>query len=350
MKKTHFLLAISLLLFACSKEDKSNEAEITDLSVTNLSNSDLTLKNIEINSETNQVYIFLDNDLSQFTFPISLTADIKLSSGAKTTSVENGELSFSNPDEIKTIEVEAEDGTLKNWYVHLIHHQIQNSHFEQWFDNMGMNGADYKEIGLSSVTSVWATANMGTSMFNVYCTRPLADGSNTRVEIETGNTEQVPITAGTLFTGIFDLSLAMQNPTDPKKATNFGSPFIFRPSAMKIKFKYQAGETYQQATVNKPGNILGGFTVTDIDGEDQCSIYAILENRSGSQVTEIGRAELNSGTTSDVLTETLIPFKYTSSEQPTHITVVFTSSRYGDLWKGAVGSTLIIDDLEFVYE
>lgn len=350
MKKILILFSISLLLFACSDEDKSSDADIVGLSITNLSSSDLSLKDVKIDSETSKIYIFLDNDLSQFTFPISLTTDIKLSSGAKTRSISGSELNFSNPDETKVIEVEAEDGTIKTWYIYLIHHQLQNASFEHWFDNKGMNGKDYKEIGNSYETSLWATANMGTSMDGVYGTQPIADGSDTLAEITTGKTTQVPITAGTLFTGRFNLADAMVNPTDPKKATDFGVPFIFRPSAMKIKFKYQAGETYQKATVNNPGNILGGFTVTDIEGEDQCSIYAILEVRNGDQVKEIAKAELFSGTTSNVLTEKTAPFIYTSSEQPTNITIVFTSSRYGDLWKGAVGSTLTIDDLEFVYE
>jgi len=119
---------------------------------------------------------------------------------------------------------------------------------------------------------------------------------------------------------------------------------------MKVKFKYLAGENYVQATLNKPDNIFGGFTVTDISGEDQCAIYAILEVRTENETTEIGRAEIYSGTTTDVLTEVSLPFEYSSSKTPTHITVVFSSSKDGDLWKGAVGSTLIVDDLELVYE
>ena len=52
----------------------------------------------------------------------------------------------------------------------------------------------------------------------------------------------------------------------------------------------------------------------------------------------------------DVLTEMALPITYVSSEKPTHITIVFTSSKDGDLFTGAVGSILIVDDLELLYE
>ena len=348
MKKLFISIFTVIMIFSCNK-DESSEAEVLDFSVTSVSDSELEIGSIQIDSEFNRIYILFDQDLSEFS-SFSLTIDINLSPGAKTSSLNNGMLSFTNSDEVKTIEVEAEDGFMVRWYVYLIHHQIQNSGFENWFDNLGMNGRYYKEIGTSDVTSIWATANMGTSIYAVYGTQPLDDGSNTLAEITTDSTSQVPVTAGALFVGTFNLSGAISHPTDPKQATDFGLPYTFRPSEMKVKFKYQAGETYVQATLNETNNIFGGFTVNEIEGEDMCSIYTILEVRNGDQITEIGRAELYSETTDDVLTEITIPFEYTSTETPTHISVVFSSSKDGDLWKGAVGSTLVVDDLELIFE
>lgn len=348
MKKLFVFLSAIILLFSCS-EDESSNADIVDLLVTDISHTGLSVKDVQIESEFKKVFVFIDNDLSEYS-SIKLTTDIKLSPGAKTTSIQNNEIIFSSANEVKTIEIQAEDGTIQEWHMYLIHHQIQNSHFEQWYDNQGMNGENYTEIGSSAIKTVWATANMGTSIYGVYCTQPFMDGSNTLVEIKTGETSQVPVTTGTLFTGIFNLAQAIANPTDPKKATAFGVPFIFRPTAMKFKYKYQAGDTYVQAALNKPDDIFGGFTVSEIDGEDKCSIYTILEIRKDNEVIEVARAEIYSETTADILTEIIIPFDYSSSETPTHITTVFSSSKDGDLWKGAVGSTLTIDDLEFIYE
>ncbi len=349
MKKLLIIFAFISVLISC-EEDKSSNAEILEIDINSFSNNDLIFESTYVDNENSKVFIFINNDLLDFAFPITLNADIKLSSGAKTSSISNNELNFSTPDEVKTLEVEAEDGTSKNWYIYLVHHQIQNSNFENWFDNLGMNGHNYDEIGSSSVTSIWATANMGTSMYGVYCTQPITDGSNTLAEITTSETTQLPITAGTVFTGIFSLAGAIANPTDPEQATLFGTPFIFKPTGMKFKFKYQAGDNYIQATLNDPSSIFGGFTTEDIDGEDQCTIYAFFEIRNGDQVTEIARTKMESGTTGDIMTEALLTFNYTSSENPTHITIVFSSSTDGALWRGAVGSTLVIDDLELIYE
>ncbi len=349
MKKILPILLVIAFIFSCSKDESSN-AEITEAIITDFSDENLNYIQSSIDSENGKIYIYFNNDLRNITFPISLNADIKVSSGAKMSSLLNGELVFSNPDIILTTDVVAEDGTTKSWSVFLVHKQLQNSDFENWFDNMGMNGKAYKESGNSAVTSVWATANMGTSSYSVYGTKPINDSGNTLVEIKTQKAGNLPITAGTIFAGVFSLADAIANPTDPEQATLFGTPFIFRPTGFKFKFKYQAGEDFIQATLVNPTNIFGGFTIEDISGEDECTIYAFLEVRDGDQITEIARTKMESGTTEDNMTEATLTFDYTSSVNPTHITIVFSSSTGGALWRGAVGSTLVIDDLELIYE
>ncbi|MEE4198226.1 MAG: PCMD domain-containing protein [Bacteroidales bacterium] len=348
MKKLLVLFVFVGLLMSCNEEE-SGSADIIDLSVTRLSNDALSVTDIKIDSYFNKLFIFFDNDLTQHPFPLTITSNIKLSSGAKMSTFADGELEFSSPDEAKQIVVEAEDGTQEKWYLYLIHQQIQNADFEHWFTNVGMNGKAYEEIGYSLVESFWATANMGTSMYSTYGTQPVYEGEETLVQVKTDSTSQVPVTAGTLFTGRFDISGAIANPTDPKKATFFGIPFRHRPEAMQVWLKYQAGDQTIQASLRDPNNIFGGFTVTELDDPDQCSVYAILEHRDDQEVVEIARAEFSSTTTADELTLTTIPFVYSANELPTHLTVVFTSSKEGDLWKGAVGSTLIVDKLKMIY-
>jgi hypothetical protein len=350
MKKLLILLSFFSLLISCSEEDESNKAEIIDMSVTAISSSDLLLEDISIESENSKIFIFLNNDLSDHEFPISLTTDVKLSSGAKTSSILNSEISFSEADQVISIDVEAEDGTIKTWYVFLIHHQIQNSNFESWYTNVGMDGEDYTEIGTSAVESIWATANMGTSMYKSFGTQPLIINSKTYAKIETKKSGPVPIAAGTLFVGRFDIAGAISNPTNPKKATKFGTPFIFSPRSFKIKYNYQAGDTLLQGEFNDPNNFFGGYTTEIIEGEDKCAIYAILESRTEDTNTEIARAELYSETTGDNINEVIVDFNYTSTIQPTHISVVFSSSKDGDLWKGAYGSTLLIEEFELLYD
>ena len=158
-----------------------------------------------------------------------------------------------------------------------------------------------------------------------------------------------PVTAGTLFTGRFDINGAINHPTDPRQATHFGTPFSLRPVSFKFKYAYQPGDLYVRATLNNPDNIFGGFTVTELQGSDMFTAYAILERRDGSNVVEVGRAEMISGDQQNEITEVSLPFVYSSDQKPTHITVVFSSSKDGDLFTGAVGSTLTVDDVELIY-
>ena len=187
-------------------------------------------------------------------------------------------------------------------------------------------------------------------MYQHYGTQAIVTDQYTYVKISTLEpSTSVPIAAGTLFTGRFDLSKAIANPLDPKKATNMGIPFIARPIAFRVKYAYESGDTLCQVTFNSSTSIFGGYTKEILEGQDQCSIYSILESRDGDNVTEIARAELFSESTTNVI-ELNINFIYTSDLDPTHITVVFTSSKDGDLWKGAVGSELIIQEFELIYE
>ena len=351
MKKIFYFIAIAFLLNSCDNNDvKSSKAEIIVLSVSSIYTIDIILKDILIDSDNNKIFIFLNNDLNNFNFPILLSVNYELSSEATTNSISNNEISFTNPDDVVTLEIRAEDGTIKEWYVALVHKQIQNSDFEDWFDNKAMDGSFYTEIGLSAEKSVWATANLGTSLYKVFGTQPVYENPKTYVKIETLRpSSSVPLAAGTIFTGKFDLSKAIANPLDPEKATNQGTPFTFKPTKFRVKFSYESSTPYIQVTFNNSGSIFGGNSVEEIAGEDECAIYAILESRDGDNITEIAKAELFSKTTAGVI-EQYIDFNYTSIANPTHISVVFSSSKNGHYWKGAVGSKLLIEEFELMYE
>jgi hypothetical protein len=349
MKKILFLLVIVILILSCNDE-KLKDAELQDFDIVDISILDIELIKSEIINESNRVLLYINDDLNLQSFPLTLHAELTISKGAKTSLKNGGEIIFNNSDEVYSFDIESEDGNLVSWEITLIHKQLQNSNFENWIDNKGLNGEFYKEIGSSVETSIWSTANMGTSTYSIYGTQPIIANNNTLVQIRTDSVKTLPLTAATLFTGTFNLSGAIANPSDPKKATIFGTPFPFSPKAFKVRYKYAAGNWYKQATLKNSNNIFGGFDEEGISGEDQCAIYAILENRNGDSVTEIAKAELYSNSTTDELIETTITFNYTSQLTPTHITVVFSSSKDGDLWRGAVGSTLVIDDLEFIYD
>lgn len=343
MKKTFLPILIGLLFFSACKKEKSNLAEVVNLTIEQ--NPTLPTKSVGISKDEGKIFIFIDKELTKEHFPLALKVNIEISKGAKTNATNS--LNFSTADEVKEIRVLSENGHEKKWLIYLVHHQLQNTNFRAWFDNKGMNSKNYKEIGESLVKSVWGTANMGTSIYGIYCTKPASKG----VIITTQKAPIIPITAGTLFTGKFDLDVAIKNPTKPESAVSFGTPFVFIPKKMKIKYQYTPGKQLIQAKLKNPDNLFDGFTTEEIKGEeDECDMYVYLENRNGNEPIRIAEGALELGKKTEGVIKQEIEIKRINQElEPTHIIVVFASSKYGNQWKGAVGSQLSIDEFKLIY-
>ena len=349
MKKTlFFALSLMIIAFSCS-EDESSSNKITNFDIESSNSTILVVQDVIIDETLKKIFLVISNNSIDGIFPLTITPTIKISADAKISPSSGTQIIFNDADEAVLYIVTAEDGKSDTWIFQIIHKQIQNSDFQNWYDVQLSTSVSYKEIGLSKNTTLWASANSGTSTFGVYNTLPTAIDEDTMVIVKTAMAGSIPIAAGTLFTGKFNLAGAISNPTDPKKATTFGIPFFWRPVSIKFKYKYTAGPNNIKATLINPSNIYGGFTIDTLDGFDKCNVYAILEKRTDTETIEIGRANFISASTEDLLLETIADFIYTNTENPTHITVVFTSSKDGDLWTGAVGSELIIDDLELIY-
>jgi hypothetical protein len=351
MKKFIYILLAALVLFSCKKDnDTSSEASIESFGILSSELDALQYGVVVLNKQYSEVHILDASFLASSVYPISFTPIIEVSEGASILPASQTEVTFNCKEDAIKYVITSEDGTTQEWNVTLRDNQIPNTDFSNWYEQIGMNGKSFWEPGKSLEATVWGTANMGTSTYSVYGTTKLVEDSNTRVKISTGETEVVPITSGTLFLGKFDIQGAIQNPTDPEKATDFGLPFILKPSAIRFKYSYIAGDTLRKFTLKDTDNLFGGFDEVSIAGTDECMIYALLEVRDGDYVKEIARVEYSGGTTGSDLTELTLDLVYTSTETPTHISIVFASSKDGDKYTGAVGSTLIIDDLELIYD
>jgi hypothetical protein len=169
----------------------------------------------------------------------------------------------------------------------------------------------------------------------------------------------MPISAGSLFTGYFNPDNL--DPTDPEAAIEFGTPFIGRPSKLRFKYQYQPGEE------NKDRN------GDELNYPDMLDIYALLEIRLNGVTERLATAWFRSSDAVEDLTSMEIPFTfgeldntfpeymkppdnaYVSTDSaafalPTRITFVASSSFDGANFAGAVGSVLIVDDIEMVYD
>lgn len=180
----------------------------------------------------------------------------------------------------------------------------------------------------------------------------------TRLTGSMGAGVKKPMAAGNLFIGRFDMANAI---TKPLESTQFGAPFYQVPVALSGYYKYTPGEVYQQP--NSAGKL------EEVPGRtDECNIYSVLfevtpgmEYLNGANVLTADNiiavaaisAEERKGAAQ--WTEFHAPFVLREGKSidmeklaggAYSLTVVMSSSIDGDYFAGAVGSRLMVDEIE----
>lgn len=169
-----------------------------------------------------------------------------------------------------------------------------------------------------------------------------------------------PIAAGNLFMGTFYLPNAIINSLG---ATRFGIPFRHKPTYLTGYYKYKAGNKFYDN---------GNYT----DEKDKFSIYALFFERDNNTPYLDGNIPSQNYMHPNMVATALmneddvvessewkrfeIPFDYSAynneidtdklNEGKYSIAIIFSSSKDGDEFKGAPGSTLLIDEVELIYE
>lgn len=208
--------------------------------------------------------------------------------------------------------------------------------------------------------AVWSSGNPGVALSGVpkqpdaYPTQSTADGYNgtTAAKLTTikgtalSELVGIFINAGSLFIGDFNSSVALINPL---AATEFGEPYVGRPDSLVGYYKYTPGAIYW----DEKGKPVPGLT-------DECSIYAVYfkgpDRLNGSNVLMsdkvLAMAKLADGTAKSTFTKFKVPFIYNAGWDSTAtnlmVAIVASSSKDGDHYKGAVGSTLVIDSVAII--
>ena len=359
MSKKILLLVFSAVLFfsSCIKEDHFGESEFANIKKIVVSNQSGTAV-INNGDATITVEIPGGVDLSAITIQ-----SLELSSFA-TSDKSVGDVIDLNEEIILTLV--SENGTSRQWtikaFVASAAPQLDNYDLNQWYKT----ATNYYEPGASASTTIWGTGNRGTQLLNKLATIPKDLGKeNLAAQMETldngplGKLVGTPISSGSIFTGFFNADKI--STTDPEAAIEFGTPFAGRPSKLKLKYSYTPGAVNK----DKAGNVL--------DTGDACDIYALLEVRLDGKVERLATAWFRSDDLQSDITTIEIPFNYGSLDNnfpaymqpkngqfvdgdsaqfmlPTHITFVASSSFGGAKFAGAVGSTLVVDDVELIYE
>jgi hypothetical protein len=167
--------------------------------------------------------------------------------------------------------------------------------------------------------------------------------------------------AASLYTGQFN-SLVGANGA----MIDFGREFTTRPTQLKGWFRYTTGAidycgSGQPANTVKEGDTdlwsayivltTGGYTLdnTDMAGTSK-DFNALLNDPNDTFVVGYGALPDASCVAAGDWTQFTIDIKYKNLvTKPTHVIVVFSSSKYGDYFTGSTSSLLYLDDLELVY-
>ncbi len=228
---------------------------------------------------------------------------------------------------------------------------LYNGGFEHWWEDGKVVYPNEQGI------SFWDTSNPGGASFG---------GSNT-----TGTTELVhsgskaamlqsqyiviKFAAASMYTGSFGNLIGTSG-----AKLNWGVPFTARPTALKGYMQYAP------VAINREGKKLPADAPAK--GEmDQCGMYCallseamVVDNTDMStfpdwdtdeRVVAYGALPIEQCVHSNgQWKEVNIPLVYRNlNAKPTHLLVVFSSSKYGDYFHGGEGSTLYIDDFSFEY-
>lgn len=218
------------------------------------------------------------------------------------------------------------------------------------------------EVGVLS--KEWATSNLGYALSGQakkpedFPVSQCNDGYKgkcaqltTRDTGEAGKMFNAPIAAGSLFLGELDPGLIA---VTPLKATKFGIPFQEIPTKLAGYYKYTAGAKYQEGSKFVEGK------------KDHFDLYAVLYEVSKETPNLDGSNSLNSK--SIVLLARLentketgewtafeIPFKPMNGKQVDpkklkeggyNFSIIASSSLGAAKYMGAVGSTLLLDELQ----
>lgn len=164
--------------------------------------------------------------------------------------------------------------------------------------------------------------------------------------------QKIPkVTAGSMFLGTFNAFAALQ---DPMATTAFGIKFDKKPIEVNGLFKYTPGAEFYGAT----GEL-------NPKKKDECSIAAVLyeidkddDTLDGNTIYTSSKIVAKAMFTSADVTKDFTAFslkldygskKYDATKKY-KFAVIFSASKDGAAYEAAVGSTLIVDDVEIVSE
>lgn len=219
-----------------------------------------------------------------------------------------------------------------------------------------------------SLGNDWATGNPGYGMSkrsakpNEYVTVPEPNGyDGACVRLTThdtgafGKAMNLPIAAGNLYIGEFDMTYAT---TQTLNATIFGKPFTSRPVKYTGYYKYKRGPEFtnkQFKVVTDRKDIGDIYSVLYRNHDDQGNAFALHGDDVLSSPQIVAIARVNDLHETSEWTYFEVEYVYSEkidqqllANRGYNLTVVFSSSRDGASFEGAVDSELMVDKVRVI--
>lgn len=365
------LLFAGLAAVSCIKDEAPNsEADIESCTLSgDVLNRDPVIENDKVT-----LHLKKGTDLT------ALSPEFTLTPGATIVPASGTMRDFSSP---QTYEVTSEDGRWKKQYrVEATTSGITTTVFR--FENVRMNDSGKYQIFYETNDSgaeilTWASGNPGFALTGAgsnYADYPTYQSGigyknkclalTTRTTGSFGAMMNMPIAAGNLFLGTFDVVNALK---DPLTATKFGMPFDYIPTVLRGYYKYRAGATFYELDKSASDKL------KPVPGrQDRFNIYAVFYESTEEMKTLDGTNALSEDNPNVLAlaqiaeseareTDTWTPFELEFVFRPGKsvdteklaegrysLAIVFTSSLNGDTFSGAPGSTLCVDEVTLEYK
>ena len=230
---------------------------------------------------------------------------------------------------------------------------LYNLNMDDWVES---SSAWYPSSNLNQYY-IWDTANPGTASLGGVPTTP---ESSVVIKGKAARMESTKVfgqfAAGNIYTGKF--KEATLSPVGAK--LDWGVPFESRPLALRGWYRYEPG------TINNGDYVAQGqpdfcqiqifltnwAKAFEISTGDKRFVDTSTKNKDiiayGAIVSQDNTTD-NQGNVNGYIQFT-IPLEYRNLNNPTYIVISGAASRYGDYFTGATGSTLYLDEMEFVYD
>lgn len=304
------------------------------------------------------------NDDNTITFGVSeSTTDEQLKSLQATVEVSAGATYKADGTDFSkdvTYTVVAENGTVATYVVKAPSRMASlKFSFDEWETKGNAEYPMPRDLLASSLEGASMLAFLGVKDLPLYKSTDDKVAGAAAARLVTMNTSEIAnslipaITSGSVFTGKFKLDIS-----DRLNSTKFGIAYDKKPLRFKGYYKYTPGEKF-----------IDGTDVENIvtkDQTDECAIQAVLYEAETDDFTLTGHdinnsdkrvavAALSDGTAKAAWTSFDIPFTWLEGKtydpaKKYKLAIVCSSSKEGDAFKGAGGSTLLIDEFEVVGE